>query len=65
MCTFMLSHHSVTLKKKTKVKSVNRKRFAAYCFPLKLNCTLQTTTSNNKGDIGILFDLEGVVQGQI
>ena len=47
MFTFMLSHHSLTLKKCSKVKSVTTKRFAANGF-LKVDCTLQTFRANNK-----------------
>ena len=52
MCTFMLSQHSFSLKKRSKVKSVTTKRFAAYGFPLNVGCTLQISRTNNKRGIG-------------
>ena len=51
MCTFMLSHHSLTLKKRSKVRSDITKRFTGYCF-LKEDCTLETSRTNNKRDRG-------------
>ena len=45
--TFMLTHPSLTLKERSKVKSDSTKRFAAYGF-LKVDCTLETSRTNNK-----------------
>ena len=48
----MLTHHSLTLKEWSKVKSDSTKRFAAYGF-LKVDCTLHISRTNNKRDRGI------------
>ena len=55
MCTFMFSHHSLTLKKSCKLIFVTTKGFPAYAFPLKVHCTLQTSRTSNKRDIGTLI----------
>ena len=47
----MLGLHSVPLKELFKVKYDTTKTFAGYGF-LKLECTLQTTGTNNKLDMG-------------
>ena len=47
----MLTRYSLTLKEQSKVKSDIVKRFAAHNF-LKVDCTLQTSRTNNKWDRG-------------
>ena len=47
----MLSRHILTLKECSKVKYDTNKTFAAYNI-LNVDCTLQSSRTNNKRDIG-------------
>ena len=49
--TFKFGYPRLTLKEGSKVKSDHIRRFAAHDF-LQVRFTLQTSRTNNKGDIG-------------
>ena len=67
--TFMVTRLNLTLKNLAKVRFDITKRFAAYGF-LRVDCTLETSRTNNKQDMAPYvdppqFDLEETFQGQI